>query len=143
MQYRTIFVDTWGWLALGHRRDNYHQQVKNLYYSLQSNSVEIYTSDYVLDELISLLFKREIYSEAVKFFTSILKSADLGYIKIERVTNERFLAAWELRQKLADKPNISFTDLTSMIIMQELGIQYVLTQDNHFIQVGMGLIKVP
>ncbi len=31
MQYRTIFVDTWGWLALGHRRDNYHQQVKNLY----------------------------------------------------------------------------------------------------------------
>ncbi|XZO00967.1 MAG: type II toxin-antitoxin system VapC family toxin [Microcoleus sp.] len=143
MQYRTIFVDTWGWLALGHRRDNYHQQVKNLYYSLQSNSVEIYTSDYVLDELISLLFKREIYSEAVKFFTSLLKSADLGYIKIERVTNERFLAAWELRQKLADKPNISFTDLTSMIIMQDLGIQYVLTQDNHFIQVGMGLIKVP
>jgi len=143
MQYRTIFVDTWGWLALGHRRDNYHQQVKNLYYSLQSNSVEIYTSDYVLDELISLLFKREIYSEAVKFFTSLLKSADLGYIKIERVTNERFLAAWELRQKLADKPNISFTDLTSMIIMQDLGIQYVLTQDNHFIQVGMSLIKVP
>ncbi len=143
MQYRTIFVDTWGWLALGHRRDNYHQQVKNLYYSLQSNYVEIYTSDYVLDELISLLFKREIYSEAVKFFTSIVKSADLGYIKIERVTNERFLADWELRQKLTDKPNISFTDLTSMIIMQDLGIQYVLTQDNHFIQVGMGLIKVP
>ena len=59
MKYRSIFIDTWGWLALGYRRDNYHQSIKELYYQLKQQKTLIYTSDYVLDELISLLFRRE------------------------------------------------------------------------------------
>jgi predicted nucleic acid-binding protein len=45
--------------------------------------------------------------------------------------------------KYADKPLISFTDLSSMVVMKELGISLVLTRDDHFNQVGMGFIKVP
>jgi predicted nucleic acid-binding protein len=41
------------------------------------------------------------------------------------------------------KARISFTDLTSMVIMQERGIPLVVTEDEHFFQVGMGFSKVP
>jgi predicted nucleic acid-binding protein len=66
-----------------------------------------------------------------------------GRLAIERVTSERFTAAWELRKRFQDKPKISFTDLTSMVIMQDRNIKKVLTDDDHFTHVGMGLQKVP
>lgn len=142
MKYRSIFIDTWGWLALGYRRDNYHQSIKELYYQLKQQKTLIYTSDYVLDELISLLFRRENFQEAATFIEGIMQSAELGNLQIEQVTSERFQLAYELRKKLHDKPYISFTDLTSMIIMEQLKIQYILTQDDHFLQCGMGFLKI-
>jgi predicted nucleic acid-binding protein len=52
------FVDTWGWLALGHRRDSHHGVVTELFRSLRSQQTPLDTSDYVLDELITLLYRR-------------------------------------------------------------------------------------
>ena len=140
---RSIFVDSWGWLALGHRRDAHHDDVKQLYEELRSDNILIYTSDYVLDETITLLFRREIFQEAKQFAENILASAARGSIQVERITSERFLKAWELRTRFQDKPLISFTDLTSMVIMEEQNIQHVLTEDEHFIHVGMDFLKVP
>jgi predicted nucleic acid-binding protein len=94
MRYKSIFIDTWGWLALGHRRDNYHQAVKQLYYQLKQQKTLIYTSDYVLDELISLLFRRENFQEVSIFLEGILQSEELGNLQIERVTSERFKRAY-------------------------------------------------
>ncbi len=142
MKYKSIFIDTWGWLALGHRQDNYHQSIQEIYYQLKQQKTLIYTSDYVLDELISLFFKRENFQEATTFVDGMMQSVELGNLQIERVTNERFTLAYELRKKLNNKPYISFTDLTSMVIMEQLKIQYILTQDDHFLQCGMGFVKV-
>jgi len=49
----------------------------------------------------------------------------------------------ELRKRFRDKPDISFTDLTTMAIMRELQLELVLTQDNHFLHVGMGFRRLP
>jgi predicted nucleic acid-binding protein len=136
-------VDTWGWLALGHRRDLHHGTVKQLYKDLRDGQTPIYTSDYVLDETITLLFRREPFQEATRFMEGVIAAAAKGHVSIERVTSQRFLAAWELRTKFQDKPMISFTDLTSMAIMEEHNIQQVLTEDDHFLQIGMGFIQVP
>jgi len=46
--------------------------------------------------------------------------------------------AWMLRKKLHDKPFISFTDLTSFILMKELSIKKVFTGDTDFEKVNMG-----
>jgi uncharacterized protein len=108
MNYKSIFIDTWGWLALGHRRDNYHQFVKQLYYKLKQQKNLIYTSDYVLDELISLLFRRENFEEAKTFIDGIIQSAELGNLQLENVTTERFKLAYELRKKLNDKSKYIF-----------------------------------
>lgn len=143
MRLEPIFVDTWGWLALGHRQDPRHLEVKRLYQELRDQRVSIYTSDYVLDEAITLLFRREVFSEAVRFVEGLFAAGTLGHLIVERVTSDRFSAAWRLRKQFQDKPRISFTDLTSMVIMQERGISQVLTEDEHFVQVGMGFSKVP
>lgn len=143
MDNEPIFVDTWGWMALGHSKKHHHADVRRIYQELRKNQIPIYTSDYVLDELITLLFRRETYDEAVHFLEGIQSSAALGQLQVERVTSDRFFTAWELRKRFQDKPTISFTDLTSMAIMDERGILKVLTEDEHFIQVGMGFSIVP
>lgn len=59
------------------------------------------------------------------------------------ITLERFEQAKELRLRFRDKPKILFTDLTSMVVMKELAVMSILTEDDHFTQVGMGFEKVP
>lgn len=139
----TILIDTWGWLAIGHRRDPRHQEIKEFYQHLREENARLYTTDYVLDEVTTLLFRREQFVEAVGFMEGIFQASLEGQLTIERVTSERFTAAWELRKRFQDKPKISFTDLTSIVIMQERNIKKVLTDDDHFTHVGMDLQKIP
>jgi predicted nucleic acid-binding protein len=137
------FIDTWGWLALGNRRDTYHDEIKRFYARLQSDDVGIYTSDYVLDELVTILFRRENIQQAQSFIEGIFSGAATGKMIIERITSERFSLAWKLRDKYRDKPLISFTDLTSMVVMEQRRIKRIITRDDHFLQVGMGLVIEP
>ena len=138
---RAVFVDTWGWLALGHRKDPQHNEIREVFRKLYDEGVHLYTSDYVLDELITLLFRREVFEECTRFTEGIFQGVDRGYLTIERITSERFWAAWRYRLQFQDKPRISFTDLTTMVVMIERGINRVLTEDEHFLQVGMGFQK--
>ena len=79
----------------------------------------------------------------VQFIGSLFVAIKGNKIKLERITDARFENAWLLRKKYQDKPRISFTDLTSMVVMAEVGITHILTQDDHFTQVGMGFQKIP
>jgi predicted nucleic acid-binding protein len=60
-----------------------------------------------------------------------------------QINEHRFTHAQQLRLRYLDKPRISFTDLTSMVVMQEFKIQQILTEDAHFIQVGLGFECLP
>lgn len=133
-----VFVDTWGWIVLGHRQDSKHKEVKKFYGELCNQRAAIYTSDYILDEVITLLFRREIFSEALRFVEGVFNSAIQGSLIIECITLNPFAVAWSLRKKFQDKPFISFTDITSIGIMQENVIKHILTDDEHFTHVGMG-----
>jgi predicted nucleic acid-binding protein len=135
-----LFVDTWGWLALADRNDARHGLAADYYRERSKLSRHVVTSNFVLDELLTLLFLRLPFAEAAKFANAILASSA---VTTELVTPERFKMAMGLRLKFADKPRISFTDLTSMVIMKDLGISEVLTADRHFVQVGMGFHILP
>ena len=74
---------------------------------------------------------------------SLFDAIEGDQIKLERITEARFKAAWSLRKKYQDKPDISFTDLTSFVVMQELWINKVLTGDSHFEKVNLGFEIVP
>ncbi len=138
-----LFIDTWGRMAIANRSEPRHVEVTQLYQEVRSRKIPVYSSDYVLDEFITLIFRRETHNHAAQFLEAVLASAAKAQLRVESVNRDRFLAAWELRKRYHDKPRISFTDLTSMVIMSELGIEQVLTGDEHFMHVGMGFVKVP
>jgi hypothetical protein len=46
MDREAVFVDTWGWMALGHRLEPRHAEVKRTYQELRSNQIPLYTSDH-------------------------------------------------------------------------------------------------
>ncbi len=96
-----------------------------------------------MDEVITLLFRRESFKEAVQFFQAILDSANQGYLSLVRITPEYFVEAWDLRRRFTDKPLISFTDLSSIVVMRDLQIKRVITEDEHFLKVGMGFQLLP
>jgi len=133
---KLIFVDTWAWLALANRKDKYHEIAKRGYREIREKGYLIVTSDYILDEVITALFRNVSFNQAVKF-------VEFKQIILERVNEDRFNSAWELRKKYQDKPDISFTDLTSFVIMQELGITKVFTGDEHFEKVNLGFEIFP
>lgn len=138
-----VFVDTWGWVALGHHRDSRHAEVRRQYQRFRRTRARVYTSDFVLDEVTTLLFRREAFPEARRFLEGVFLAADQGQLTVERITSARFAEAWKMRLRYHDKPLISFTDLTSMALMSELGITKILTDDDHFLHVGLGFQKLP
>jgi predicted nucleic acid-binding protein len=138
-----LFIDTWGWLELRDKRGARHQDVKRRYVDFQHQGGLAYTSDYVLDETITHLFNRLHFKAAEESVETLQQAISSGFLRLEWITEARFEQALKLRRKFDDKPRISFTDLTSMVVMSELGITDVLTEDNHFAQVGLGFNKVP
>ena len=96
------------------------------------------TSDYVLDEVITSLFNRVNFEGALRFVEAILSDAKAGQIRLERIDEDRFNFAWLLRNVYRDKPDISFTDLTSFVLMREQEISRAFTGDHHFEMVNLG-----
>jgi len=143
MAYDQLFVDTWGWLVLADRQTpafNSAAEVRRGYFESRRALV---TTDYVLDETITRLFAARPFTAARKFLEGILESQKLGQVIIEWITVDRFRGACELRLRFRDKPRVSFTDLTSFVVMRELGIRDVLTADAHFNQAGFGFRTLP
>lgn len=140
---RRLFIDTWGWLVLADRRDPAHRRVRRLYQAFARRGGLCVTSDYVLDEVMTLLFRRAPFLPTKAFTEAIFAAVEAGAVDLQRVTADRFHRAWDFRVRYADKPLISFTDLTSFVIMTEAGVRDVLTEDRHFGLVGLGLRCVP
>ena len=139
----TIFIDTWGWLTLRDKKENQHLQAKEVYTELRKKRGLAFTTDYVLDETFTLLFRRLPFAQAQESLKFIEVAIQKGYLQLEFITPERFSEAKRLRLKFKDKPKISFTDFTTMVVMNEFKISRILTDDDHFTQVGMGYLKLP
>lgn len=138
-----LFIDTWGWLTLRDKSEIHHEDVKDFYLRFRNDNGTIYASDYVLDETITLLFKRLRFDIAQESLGKIEKAIEEGYLGMEWITPERFEKAKTMRKRYQDKPRISFTDLTSTVVMKEIGVRDVLTADEHFEYVGMGFQRKP
>ena len=132
-----------GWISLYNRREEKHEEVKNWYRDFRSQKGIVYTTDYVLDETFTLLFRRTPVEAAVEAMKIIDESLRKGYLILERITPDRFEKAKKLRLKYQDKPLISFTDLTSMVVMSEEEIEAALTEDIHFTYLETGFQRVP
>jgi uncharacterized protein len=133
-----ILVDTWAWLALAVKRDQFHAVAKAAHQRFRPANRKYVTTDYILSELISRLYRAGPATTAQGYVRALLAKADAGDYLLVHVSSDQFRRAWQLRQRYHDKLDISFVDFTSMVVMQDLGITDVFTGDAHFQQVNLG-----
>ena len=133
-----IFVDSWAWIALADKSDQYHRKAKAQHKKFVRAGQPYVTSDYVLGETITYLYDAVGAAPAQGFINTLFAAIDTGAYVLTYVSPVQFRRAWQLRQKYQDKPDTSFVDFTSMVVMQDLGIADVLTGDAHFRQVNLG-----
>ncbi len=122
------FVDTSAWYALIDRKDQRHPRVVASLRRFVEKRVSLVTSDYVVDESATLLKARIGSHAALNLFAYLAEAASVEW---EWVGSERFTKAQGLFKKLDDQGH-SFTDCTSLVIIQERRIEDVLTTDRHF-----------
>jgi len=128
-----LFVDTSAWLALNDKNDQYHNRAVAKISDIKKFRIELFTSEYVIDESITLIRYRISHQAAVTFGDSLLKSSIVSIID---VTQEDRLKAWEVFKRYGDK-ELSFTDCTSFVLMRNLKIHKAFTFDEHFKQIGL------
>jgi len=139
----SILLDTWAWLTLNDAGERQHQEVAALYRTLLKQKARIYTTTFILDETFTLFFKRLNSYQAQEAMLQLSAAFSIDPFQLIQIDAIRFAQAQALRLKYLDKPQISFTDLTSIAVMQEFDIRHVLTEDAHFTQVGLGFERLP
>ena len=126
---RTVFVDTFFWIARINPRDQWHQKATELSSSLKDTF--LITSEEVLVELLNYFsdYGPEMRQAAALIVRHIVD--DPNILVAARVFREG-LALFESR---LDK-GYSMTDCLSMCIMRGYDVAEVLSHDHHFIQEG-------
>ena len=127
-----VLMDTAGFLALWDASDEHHAAAVRLQRELVRKRKRFFTTDYVVDETVTLLLVRHSDAAATDFLQTIEQSQA---IRIEWVDPDRFYAASALFRKHKDK-QWSFTDCASFITMRELRVRDAFSTDHHFTQAG-------
>jgi hypothetical protein len=130
-----VFVDTSAWVALFVANDANHAKAAALFGGLKEKRDDLYTSDYVVDETITVILARSTHEQSVMAGNALLNSR---LVKIVPVFENYFEDAWKSYQKYADK-RFSFTDVTSFAIMKRLNIPKAFAFDRDFLRAGIEL----
>lgn len=130
-----IFVDSSAWFAVYPLRDANHAVAAQ---AIRSFREPLFTADFIVDETLTLLRARSENPRALAFGKQIIEGPSTTVVTID---DQDFVRAWEMFQRFGDK-EWSFTDCTSLIVMQRLGIQRAFSFDNHFRQFGT-VVVVP
>ena len=132
MDKQSVFIDTSGFYALLTSDDVNHKKSNQwLLTFIDSNNIA-FTSDYIIDETLTLLKSRE-KSHLCSAFLGICEQTKA--LQIEFTDASRFQSAKNFFIKHIDH-DYSFTDCVSFIIMKELNLSKALTADKHFLEAG-------
>ncbi len=134
---RAFFIDTWGWAALGNDRDGAHREAAGAWERLLHARFTGVTTDWIVDETVTLLHARAGFRAASKMLDTIDALAGGDVIRFVHVDEELFRAAKAVFAKRgADTPRLSLTDCTSFAVMEALGVEAAFTADAHFKKAG-------
>src|SRR5258708_6889095 len=110
-----IFVDTGAWFASVVPSDIDHASASQW---LKPNSEPLLTTDYIIDETLTLLRARgestRAFRLAEQFFSGALS-------QVHFLTEDDIRNSSEVFRKFSDK-DWSFTDCSSKVLMQKLGV---------------------
>jgi uncharacterized protein len=133
---RWLFADTAGWMACADADDPDHNAACAVRDHWLERQGLLITSDYIIDETLTLLRFRLGLSAAEEWWHDIAASRR---VVRELIHEERAERARHLFFRHRDK-DFSFTDCTSFALMRELRIREALTTDKHFRQAGFQML---
>ncbi len=128
-----VLVDAGAWYASLIPTDPDHSAASAW---LSQNQEPLITTDYIIDETLTLLRARGQKERAFLMVDAFLEGS-LGTIHF--VTQAEFEETLEVFRRFADK-EWSFTDCTSRVVIEKLGLAKAFTFDHHFRQFGTVLV---
>ncbi len=133
---KTVFADTFYWIALLNPRDHWYQTVLNYTYNHPDQT--IITTDGIVEEVLNYTSSRGFLmkQKALLLYKKMLQELNIEVISYNSQLRKLGLELYEQR---LDK-GYSLTDCISMIVMRQMGIQDVLSHDKHFLQEGFNLV---
>lgn len=130
-----IFIDTGAFIARYIVADQHHHEAVPAWERLGKEFRQAYTSNFVIDETLTLLARRTDYDYAQQKGIIIYSST---FLSILRPEHDDEMKALELMKKYADQ-EVSFTDCVSFVLMKKHKIARVFAYDRHFLDAGFTL----
>jgi predicted nucleic acid-binding protein len=129
---KAVFVDTAGWVMLSDASDAAHVRAKRFRDEWMERGGIFVSTDFVLDETLTLLRMRLGIDAAERWWNQVDGSTRLMWESVDASRAEK-ARRWFFRWR--DKA-FSFTDCTSFVVMKERRLRIALTSDRHFVQAG-------
>jgi len=129
-----IFVDTGAWYAWYVAGDPDHERATAWFDHVADR---LLTTDYVLDELLTLLKVRGHAEIAYAMGELLWSEAACEIVYLQPVDIQQ---AWKVFSTYRDK-GWSFTDCTSRVVMERLGVTKAVAFDEHFRQFGNVVVE--
>ena len=131
-----IFVDTSAWDAIEDSGDRYHAAALRFKEELAQQRARLYVTNFVLDECYTLLLYNVGYTRTVAFKRAIDLMQAGGILVVVHISEALEQAAWTVFERFNQDKEWSFTDCTTKVVMENLGISQVFAFDHHFDQMG-------
>ena len=127
-----IFIDTGAFLARHLRSDSLYRRAIRAWKELETHNEAICTSNFVLDETLTLLSRGADSSFAAERGRRLYASEVLTILRPDEAAERRALI---LLEKFSDQ-NVSFTDCVSFALMTQNKVSRAFTFDRHFALAG-------
>lgn len=128
-------MDTSAFVALEDRSDGKHDEARRFFESLRPAD-RLHTSNYVVDETVTRLRYTAGHGAAVAFAEAVLASR---LFTIHYVDSQLEAAAVKILKRFKDK-KLSFTDCTTMALLETAGLDAVFAFDEDFVAAGFRVV---
>lgn len=135
---RKTFIDTSAFKALADANDIYHLESVGIFDKIKKYNYHLFTTTYVLSEIITLLRKYIGHRETVSFTKYIRNDPVITFLNVSEEAIEKALNIFE---KYDDK-YFSFVDCLSFVVYFDNNIQEVFAFDEHFNQMEFKIIHL-
>ena len=135
-----LFIDTAAFFARFNERAAEHERARTVFRGIRSGELRydpLFTSDYVLSELATLMLRKVGHGPAVTVLTSIREADSFNVLP---VTAGQFDRTCDQFAQYDDQ-QISFVDHASAVLSADRGIEHVFTFDrNDFRTLGFTVV---
>ncbi len=132
-----LFLDADAVVALARIDDSNHAKAVKLQKLINGNAIKIYTSNFVVGEVVTVLSQRSGIDIAVKVGEQMMA----GDITIICISKEQMENALQKFSKQTSK-NSRFTDMANMVLMDGFNVDTIFSFDNHYPQNGYKLLGI-